>query len=307
MHIYSAYGLRIASEIPLVELVPEKSGPIDASVRYLENRTAGDWIQDVAGREYHLAIDPGHARFWFQDAGGFVVRGGTTIEVIPVAGADENLIRLYIEGMITAMLLHQRGMCVLHASVVEIDSRAVAFLGPVGAGKSSLAAAMHARGHTLISDDNAAIRLAGNNAIVAPAYPYLKLFPAIAQTLGYKNGDLRVLHSSLKKIAGSATRNFKFQPQKLARLYFLRRERAPEIQPIEASRLIVELIRNSVPTRWGAPGDAEHLQRCAAVAQRVEAFTVGTFETPEALPELAERIVEHCSARSAAGAAAELV
>jgi hypothetical protein len=41
----------------------------------------------------------------------------------------------------------------LHASVVDVDGRAVAFLGASRQGKSTLAAALARRGHTLLSDD----------------------------------------------------------------------------------------------------------------------------------------------------------
>ena len=305
MNTYSAYGLCIASEVPLREFLREDNSRVDAAVHYRKDQRLPAWTQQVAMRDYYLDINRECARFWFKDTGAFVVTGGTSIDVFPVADSDERLTGLYIEGMITAMLLYQRGLCVLHASVVQIGNCVVAFLGPVGAGKSSLAAAMHSRRNPLISDDNAAIRIAGDTAIVAPAYPYLKLFPAIADTLGYKNGDVRELHPSLKKIGGAATRDFIRGPKQLHRLYFLRRDQPAEIQPLESAQLMLELIRNSVPTRWGVAGDEEHLRRCSAVARRIEAFTVRTFDTLETLPDLAERIEQHCSNISKASTATE--
>jgi len=291
MHNYTAYGISISSEIRLQEFTAG-SGSADVTIQCTND---GDWMTALAGQDYHVEVKPGCARFWFKDVGGFVVRDGNSIEVVPIENADESLIRLYIEGMITAMLLHQRGFCVLHASVVNLEGRAVAFLGPVGAGKSSFAAAMHARGHAVISDDNAALRLTAKDVEVEPAYPYVKLFPAIAAALGYGGDRLHVLHASQTKMAGMVDRNFNMSSLRLDRLYILGRGGSSEIRPVAETPRLLELIRNSVPTRWGCPGDGEHLQRCGSVARRVPAFTVRTFENLAELPEIVQRVERHCS------------
>src|ERR1700722_17894706 len=104
MHNYSVYGISISSEINLPEFIPQCGSP-DVTIRYSRD---ADWMAPFAGQDYRVEIKPGCARFWFKQAGGFIVREGTNIEVVPIEGADESLIRLYIEGMIMAMLMHQR-------------------------------------------------------------------------------------------------------------------------------------------------------------------------------------------------------
>lgn len=290
MQIYTAYGLLIDSEIPLSEFTPAV-GAADVVVRWLEGV---DWAHEHSDKDYHAEVSPSVARFWFSEIGTVLVRDGNAIDIYPAAHADKSLARLYVEGMIMAMLLYQRGFCVLHASVVEIAGRAIAFLGPVGAGKSSIAAALQEQGHALLSDDNAAVQLAGNSLLVMSAYPYLKLFPAVAAFLGYGDQRLGVLHSSQKKLAGSAESNFKGSALPLDTLYFIGREYSSEIQPVSASELLIQLVRHSVPTRWGVPGDREHLERCGALAGKVQAFTLRTFYTLECLPVVARTIEEHC-------------
>jgi hypothetical protein len=65
----------------------------------------------------------------------------------------------------------------LHASVVEVDGRAVAFLGATRHGKSTLAAALARRGHTVLSDDCCVVCESAAGLAVAPTYPGLRLFP----------------------------------------------------------------------------------------------------------------------------------
>jgi hypothetical protein len=61
-----------------------------------------------------------------------------------------------------------RGLEVMHAAGVVLDGRAVLVMGPAGAGKSSLAAALLRAGGELLSDDVVALRLSGD-ALVAHA------------------------------------------------------------------------------------------------------------------------------------------
>jgi hypothetical protein len=61
-----------------------------------------------------------------------------------------------------------RGLEVMHASGVVLDGRAVLLMGPAGAGKSSLAAALLRAGAELLSDDVVALQLS-DGALIAHA------------------------------------------------------------------------------------------------------------------------------------------
>jgi HPr Serine kinase C-terminal domain len=235
---------------------------------------------DICGQEAH---------FWFKDVGGFIVKNGSSIVMLPEAGVDHGLLRLYVEGMMMAMILYQRGMCVLHASVIEINGAAVALTGQIGAGKSSLAAALYTRGHRILSDDNAGIDLTGMPTVI-PAYPYIKLFPAIAASLGFENGSVRTLHTSQIKITGAVTNGFAQQPLPLHSIYVLGRDYESAPARLSPLQVVIELIRNSVPTRWGCTGDAQQLQQCGLIAKTVPTFTLRTFSDLESLPRIAEAL-----------------
>jgi hypothetical protein len=56
---------------------------------------------------------------------------------------------------------------------------------------------------------------------------------------------------------------------------------------------IIELVRNSVPTRWKLAGGADHLQQCARLATCIPAFRIRTFNELTELPLLAQRIERH--------------
>ena len=60
---------------------------------------------------------------------------------------------VYLLGPVLAFVLRLRGVVTTHASSVSVDGKAVAFIGPQGAGKSTTAAALLARGCNVLTDD----------------------------------------------------------------------------------------------------------------------------------------------------------
>ena len=182
-----------------------------------------------------------------------------------------------------AVILYQRGMCVLHASVIEAQGTAIAFLGHIGAGKSSTAAAFYARGHRILNDDNAAIQMCSGTPLVVPGFPYIKLFPAIASSLGFQIGDLRILHETQVKLAGPVHSGFSDRPLPLRTIYVLGRDHSKDMTRLSPLNATMQLIRNSVPTRWGQRGDSRHLEQwrgpCESGAHVRGANLRGSFTT----------------------------
>jgi hypothetical protein len=82
-----------------------------------------------------------------------LIEDGRSITHAAEGGADIEDGLPFVVGMAFGALLHQRGDLVLHASVVDIGGRAVAFCGVSGSGKSTLAAALDLNGHALVADD----------------------------------------------------------------------------------------------------------------------------------------------------------
>lgn len=74
---------------------------------------------------------------------------------------------------------------VLHGSLVAIGGRLAVFVGETGAGKSTLGASLHARGHRLLGDDAVIVTELAGAFLGEAVYPSLRLFPdSIARLLG---------------------------------------------------------------------------------------------------------------------------
>ena len=88
----------------------------------------------------------------------------------------------YLCGPVLGLVLRLRGALALHASAVERGTGAIAFTGPHGAGKSTIAAALGASGHRVITDDVLHLRKAREPIWMAePFESMLRLWPEGAE------------------------------------------------------------------------------------------------------------------------------
>ena len=83
----------------------------------------------------------------------------------PAPDVAHDLTTVLATGAVLSYALAMRGHCVLHASAVEIDGRAVALVGASGLGKSTVTAGLCAAGCPLVTDDVLRVDLQG--AVVA--------------------------------------------------------------------------------------------------------------------------------------------
>ena len=137
-------------------------------------------------------------RDWFAagklDNGGFYVRWMDLFEFLIAPDGRRILYRrlkhasresfsVYLLGQVLSFSLLAFGREPLHGTAVEIDGRAVTFLGDCGYGKSTLGAAMLARGYPVLTDDVVALQSTKDDWRVHPGMPRIKLFPSIARQL----------------------------------------------------------------------------------------------------------------------------
>ena len=285
--LHRAFALTIASEIPLVEL-PEATGTPDVEVSIgtlsVERPAEGSWSVVAAPDEVHG---------WIPEGGGFRVRGGREIVVDPMSGADDRALRLGIVGPLLGVILTQRGQFVLHASSVVVDGRAVAFAGPSGRGKSTLATAMARVGHPLVADDITVIDTAGDEPVVLPGFARVKLWPDSANVLGENADELPLLHPARTKRSLQLD-DFHRQPVPLARCYLL--EDGPLEESLEpaAREAVLALIGSTYQSQWlhqtGASG--ANLMHCSALTRSGVVRRLRRRRDFEALPDVVRFVEE---------------
>jgi hypothetical protein len=286
-HSYRAYGLSIASDIELPELVP---GPPGGDIRI--RRDTVDPVPDPGdGSPLWWAAEPTSARITFPPVGSFLVRAGKEIVLDPIPDADPGLLRQVVLGPGLAIVLTQRGLTTLHASAVAIDGGGVIFLGGAGGGKSTTAGVMHARGHPLIADDAVAVAGTPEAPLLPPGFPRLKLWPEAASSIGIDTDDLNVLYPDLEKRGWTVPRGFATAALPPTHVYVLAEGPAVAIEPMAPAESVIELIRNAhgVMSMYGIDASSQ-LQRVALLAGQVKVRRLTRPLSLDSLFEVAEAV-----------------
>ncbi|HEY0868779.1 MAG TPA: hypothetical protein VGD55_00125 [Acidothermaceae bacterium] len=171
---YQLCGLRVASELPLhQDRIVEGGGPPDVVLTVGESRPvptaepAGVRLAEVvddAGTRYFSFAKNADGSYVLRSyrIGDFEVSADLSRVVLHLdPNADPGFASVLATGSLLAFLILMRGAPLLHASAVEIEGRALAFVGFSGMGKSTMATIMCAGGATLITDDTLRVDLDG--------------------------------------------------------------------------------------------------------------------------------------------------
>ncbi|MDJ0616026.1 MAG: serine kinase [Calothrix sp. MO_192.B10] len=293
MFSYFAYGLGIQSEIPIPEFIEAEWG-CDVILNIESSSHPTDYLPQTAMEEpWCLKLSREEALFHVKDVALFVVKGGRKIAIVPAEDVSEQLLRFYLIGTIMGILLYQRGLLVLHASVVNIDGGAVAFLGVSGEGKSSTAAAFHTHGYDIITDDVAPVKFSQGSAAIAPGFPQIKLGQEVATALGYDFESLPLVHPSVDKRGYRPKQEFLQTPLPIQRIYVLTSSPEFSIEPLQVQEAVVELSRHSRPaTLFHAP-DAQHFFQCTTLANKCTLYRLKRPRNLAQLPDLIKIVEEH--------------
>ena len=200
----------------------------------------------------------------------------------------------YLVGPVLAFVLRLRGALALHASAVRVGDRALALVGPHGAGKSTTAAALGRRGCGVISDDVLRLTRDGEEWIAHPFGGMLRLWPDAEALVFGCAGRLPRITASWDKRAlplGEHGVSPVEVPLPLGAIAFLEPpdppDQSPRVVPLQPAEALVRLAANSsaahlldISQRAAEFRDVSALARCtrcAAVAGAQRAFQTDRF------------------------------
>jgi len=204
MYAATAFRLSIQSDFPLSQLQTENGKPDILIQRGAFNlprmsptsiRRQG--IEALFGGESESAFLrwPGVASFWAQE--GFRLLVQTETDTLTA-----ELLSLFILSEAFGLILHQRGLFLLHASAVKVGERGVVFVGPPGAGKSTIAFSFALSGHTPIADDMVAIMVESEgDPSILPGPSQIMIWPSAADALDFDASSLTRIRAESQKLS----------------------------------------------------------------------------------------------------------
>lgn len=176
--------------------------------------------------------------------------GAATVHCFPVPGVSEDTVwHLYYNQVLPLALSHQ-GQLVLHASAVEIEGQAVAFLGASGKGKSTLAASFASSGFPFLTDDGLVLDyLDAAGWLALPSQPSIRLWNDSQRALIAPDAPVAppLEFTTKGRFLSNPALAYSSEPRPLARLYLLGdgSATAPTLQAVPPSEALIELVKHS--------------------------------------------------------------
>lgn len=186
----------------------------------------------------------------FPELADFIIDSkNSSVQCWPVPGVPmATLNQLYLNQLLPLVLSHQ-GKLVFHASAIEIDGLAIAFMGVSGRGKSTLAASFSSNQCPFLTDDGLVLEKTDDSYQVLPSQPSIRLWDDSQNAILNSDMQAEAALNYTSKLRFTASNQMVFceTPCSLHRIYFLDDASASEIQFVKLSpqEAMVELIKHS--------------------------------------------------------------
>lgn len=304
-HRYLVYGLVIESELPLTS-VHEAAGSdgcaditlLAGSPDYFRTIVPGgtrdpeDWIE-------HVVLDDGGVYMKSSEVFEATISANGRTAICRMLGdVEQRAFEANLLNFVVSASLTMQGEETLHATVLEMEGRAVGLLGQSGAGKSTLAAYLISCGADLITDDMLRVSFAGNTILAYPGPYRLKLLdqPAIGFLPdAVADGHFNALSGKIMVRPRRELRRHR-APSRLAALFHLGDPDDDTITEVSSARLNgLELARtvmsSAMDTRYADSSRMEHQMRFVArVADLLPVHALRYPRTVAALDDVAREI-----------------
>ncbi len=296
VYSYSAFGLRIDSEIMLPELSIAEDGPADVQIRYGE---VPDKLDTPLDEAYFFQASAGEFLFKVEGVANYYITNGEQIIVQPSSQLNFRTIKLYLLGTAIGVLLMQRGIVPIHGSTVAINGCGVIFTGVSGAGKSTMAAALHKKGYPLLADDISAVTCDQDGIFrVQPGYPQQKLCQASADIIDINTQAYDRISEDRNKYAIPVSAGFRKLPVPIAGVYIINVNQCADLSivPFKGIAKLAIIMGNTYRAEFinGLGLKIAHFKQCGSLAKQVQAFCLTRPDNIMTLNRQVDMLIEHC-------------
>ncbi len=313
-YFYSVFGLRVCANRPVCAFLPSAPGPADVSL-HLDGASPNpfgkldrrEWYQSLDTDDFGQPLLRGwklnggdYFHFHYSDGPEFILdRAGESVWSFWPEHLDLDYVLVYLAGPIFACLLFVRGITLLHASAVAVGNKAIALLGPKGAGKSTTAAAFALSKFPVLTDDIVAVREHQGEFLVQPAFLRLCLWPDSVEALYGSPEVLPRLTENWEKLGlelGGGGCRFQERALPLAAVYVLgeRTSQNPcgTISQLAPREFLITLVGNTYANRLPNHMRAQEFDELARLVNRVPGRCVAPHPSPSHIRGLCGAIIE---------------
>jgi hypothetical protein len=210
---YRAFGHILSCNVPLQELEqtlsPDSTEDVDLRVLF---SSADEHIPSPLS--WYLTVSLADGTPWLRCAkivSGYLLHfphladfvydtSSDSIRCVPESQTPSHTLNHLLLDQVLPLVLNHKGKEVLHGAAVVTPYGVCAFVGPTGAGKSTLAASFLSAGYSVLTDDCVVLDARGGDIVAFPAYPGIRLWDdAIAALFGTTGSCAPMAHYTDKQ------------------------------------------------------------------------------------------------------------
>lgn len=272
---------------------------------------AARWQATLDAKPFHESLLPDgtqwtafyrmHANYLlrFPELADFEVSaGGNIVTCSPAPEVSDATIQHLYLNQVLPLALNKLGKLVFHASAVEVQDSAIAFVAQSGRGKSTLAASFAINGSRFLTDDGLVLELGDQDYQVVPIHPSVRLWQDSQEMLAGQDAITAppVHFTSKVRFLAGAGLPYCNQPRPLWRTYFLADGGAREItfSRLSAPEALVKWVKHSflldVEDRSLV---GSHFDQVSKLANKVTCYQLDYPRRFEDLDHIRQAIVEH--------------
>jgi hypothetical protein len=190
------------------------------------------------------------------------------------------------------------GALSFHGSAVAIKDFAIAFLGPSGRGKSTLAASFAVRGQAFLTDDGLITEARNGTYHILPSHPSIRLWDDSQEELLTPDSApiLPVSYTQKSRFLASSGLAYCDKSMPFRAAYFLGDGNAGDvaIQPLSASEVLVQFLSNSFQLDVESPTALSRgFDGTAELCRHVRGFLLDYPRDYESLERIRNAITQH--------------
>jgi hypothetical protein len=283
----TCYGFEVSTDLPLSYLRGGTGDPLEIGAPAPEGAGPDDVLlvewQAAPERplEAKLWSDGSRFRLWIGDGGWFAVDPAAPRIDVPADGGIRREERLW--GIPSLLCFRARGDLPLHAAACEVDGGAVIVAAPRTYGKTTMAAAFHAAGHRVLSEDTACVRLGPEPAVI-PGPTMLRLRHDVAARLELQAA--RLVGEDPDRVHYALEDPGDCEPVPLRAVVFLDEGDTAVLEPVD----LPDALRDLWALSFRLPTEEDVGRSFAAVADLAAAVPALRLRRPLVLDALAEHV-----------------
>jgi hypothetical protein len=292
---YTAYGLKIKSEIDLPELKQVDSTEFDTSVVYgdvpkeIKNPTKKGVAFQAKENEFLLNV---------KDVADFYVINGKEIVVSKNENASDSEVNLFLLGSAFGAVIFQKRKIPFHGSSVIINDQAVIVSGVSGVGKSTIVANLVRMSYPLLSDDVTVLESENNNIIASFGFPQVKLWLDSLEQMKIESTNLKKIRPQLEKYKYPIF-NFIEDKKVVSSVFIIKRKNTEgvEIEEIKGSEKFKILSANTYRKQFVEALNVknEHFKIIAGMASKVNLYVIQRPNIHNTIDEISNLIIKTVS------------